>query len=45
MYIRDIVVVLKLFTKAYPSVKNLCITTMLLRRRCIAVHTSLRLLW
>jgi len=44
MYVRDIVAVFKLFAEAHPPVKNFCTTTSL-RRRCAAVHTSLRSLW
>jgi len=42
MYVRDIVAVFKLFTKAHPLVKFFCITITSLRRRCAAVYTSLR---
>jgi len=45
MYVKDVVAVFKLFTRAHPPVKEFhTITTTLLRRRCAAIHTSLRLL-
>ena len=41
----DVVAVFKLFAGAHPPVKNFHTTTTSLRKRCAAVHTSLRLLW